>query len=66
MAVGRTSLAIAALTDPAMALALLKSLPDPQQYAEAMENLDRRTQRIRQRQTEEKAHQHNKRFGKRK
>ena len=63
MAVGRTSLAIAAMTDPAMALAFLKSLEDPQKYAEAMEDLQGRTKRIRQRQTEEKAHQRNKRFG---
>ena len=63
MAVGRTSLAIAALTDPAMALAFLKALGNPQVYAEAMENLDKRTQRIRQRQAEEKAHQRNQRFG---
>ena len=65
-AVGRTSLAIAAFTDPAMALAMLKALPEPEKYAAEMENLDKRTQRIRQRQAEEKAHQRNKRFGKRK
>ena len=65
-AVGRTSLAIAAFTDPAMALAMLKALPDSEKYAAEMENLDKRTQRIRQRQAEEKAHQRNKRFGKRK
>ena len=63
MAVGRTSLAIAAMTDPAMALAFLKALNDPDAYGEVMESLDKRTQRIRQRQTEEKAHQRNKRFG---
>ena len=63
MAIGRTSLAIAALTDPAMALAFLKSLGQPEVYKEAMENLDKRTQRIQQRQKEEKAHQQNKRFG---
>ena len=63
MAVGRTSLAIAAMTDPAMALAFLKSLGQPEIYKEAMENLDKRTQRILQRQKEEKAHQQNKRFG---
>ena len=62
-AVGRTSLAIAAMTDPAMALAFLKALNDPEAYGEAMENLDKRAQRIRQRQDEEKAHQRNKRFG---
>ena len=64
-AVGRTSLAIAAFTDPAMALAMLKSLADPR-YAEAEESLEKRTERIRQHQAEEKAHQRNKRFGKRK
>ena len=63
MAVGRTSLAIAAMTDPAMALAFLKALGQPESYQEAMENLDKRTKRIRQRQVEEKAHQRNKRFG---
>ena len=63
MAVGRTSLAIAALTDPAMALAFLKALGNPEAYREAMENLETRTKRIRQRQDEEKAHQRNKRFG---
>ena len=63
MAVGRTSLAIAALTDPAMALAFLKALGDPEKYQQAMEDLQNRTKRIRQRQTEEKAHQRNKRFG---
>ncbi len=63
MAVGRTSLAIAAMTDPAMALAFLKSLGQPETYKEVMENLDKRTQRILQRQKEEKAHQQNKRFG---
>ena len=63
MAVGRTSLAIAAFTDPAMALAFLKALGDPNAYADAMENLQERTRRIHQRQAEEKAHQRNKRFG---
>ena len=61
-ATGRTSLAIAAFTDPAMALAMLKALADPK-YAEAMENLDKRTQRSRQHQAEEKAHQRNKKMG---
>ena len=63
MAVGRTSLAIAAMTDPAMALAFLKALGDPEKYQQAMEDLQTRTKRIRQRQTEEKACQRNKRFG---
>jgi len=63
-AVGRSSLAIAALTDPALALAFVKALGNPEQYQQALENLDKRTARIRQRQAEEKAHQKNKRMGK--
>ena len=63
MTLGRTSLAIAALTDPAMALAFVKALPNPEAYTDALENLAERTQRIRQRRDEEKAHQRNKRFG---
>ena len=63
-AVGRQELAIGALTDPAMALAFCKSLPESEKYAEVMENLDKRSQRIAQRRREEKAHRHNKRFGK--
>ena len=63
-AVGRTSLAIAAFTDPAMALAFVKALPTPD--PKLLESLDRRVQRIAQRQKEEKAHQRNKRTGKKK
>ena len=63
-AVGRQELAIAAMTDPAMALAFLKALPNPEAYAEAMENLDKRSTRIAQRRREEKAHLRNRRGGK--
>ena len=63
-AIGRSSLAIAALTDPALALAFVKALGEPEKYQQALENLDKRTARIRQRQAEEKAHRKNKRFGK--
>ena len=66
LAVGRQSLALAAFADPAMALAFLKALGQPEQYADAIANLDRRTQRIRQRQKEEKAHRKNARLGKKK
>ena len=62
--VGRQEVAISALTDPAMALALLKALPNPEQYTEAMAALDKRSQRIAQRRREEKAHQRNKKMGK--
>lgn len=63
-AIGRTSLAMAAFTDAAMALGFLKAVEQPDAYAEAMENLADRRARVRQRQTEEKAHQRNKRQGK--
>ena len=63
MAIGRTSLALAAFTDPAMALAFLKALPEPAKYADAIESLDKRTKRIQQRAAEERAHQRNKRQG---
>ena len=62
-AIGRTSLAMAAFTDPAMALAFVKALGDPETHKEALESLDRRTKRIRQRQQEEKNHQRNLRQG---
>ena len=62
-AIGRQELAIAAFTDPAMALAFLKALNQPQVYQEAMEDLEKRSKRIRQRQAEEKAHLRNKRTG---
>ena len=63
-AIGRTSLAIAAFTDPAMALAFVKALGNPQKYAEELASLDKRTARIRQRQKEAQAHEKNVRFGK--
>ena len=64
MAIGRTSLAIAAFTDPAMALAFVKALGDPEKYKKELESLEKRTQRIRQRQKETKAHEKNVRQGK--
>ena len=63
-AVGRTSLAIGAFTDPALALAFVKALP--QANPELLESLQHRVQRITQRQKEAKAHQRNKRTGKKK
>ena len=62
-AVGRTSLALAAFTDPAMALAFLKALSQPQTYAAALESLQKRTKRVQQRQKEQKAHQRNVKTG---
>ena len=64
--VGRTSLAIGAFTDAAMALAFLKALPDGEKYAKEAEILDAKNQKLRQRQKEAKAHQRNVRTGKKK
>ena len=46
-----------------LALAFVKALGNPEKYTEVLENLDKRTQRIRQHQKEEKAHQRNKAMG---
>lgn len=64
MAVGRTSLAIAAFTDPAMALAFVKALDEQERYRDVLEALDVKSQKLRQRQTEAKAHQRNVKMGK--
>ena len=66
MAIGRTSLAIAAITDPALALALVQSLPNPEKFAAVMEMLTEKSQRQRKRQSEAKAHLRNRRNGKKK
>ena len=64
MAIGRTSLAIAAFTDPALALAFVKALGQPEKHRSVLESLDKRTKRVLQRRTEEKAHLRNKKQGK--
>ena len=60
--VGRTSLAIAAITDVSLALALVKTLPkaDPQ----VLEVLTAKAAKAKKRQAEAKAHQRNIRKGK--
>ena len=63
-ATGRSQLAIAAVTDPAMALAFVKALGDPEKYKAELESLEKRTKRIQQRQKEAKAHEKNVRQGK--
>ena len=63
-AIGRSSLAMAAFTDPALALAFVKALEMREEYQEVLENLELKTKRVRQRQTEAKAHQRNVRTGK--
>ena len=62
--VGRTSLAIAAFTDAALALAFVKALPDPEKFKAVAETLDIKAQKLRQRKEEAKAHQRNVRKGK--
>ena len=62
--VGRTSLAIAAFTDAALALAFVKALPTPEKYQEVLEKLDEKSKKLRQRKEEAKAHQRNVRKGK--
>lgn len=64
--VGRTSLAIAAFTDAALALAFVKALPEPEKFKEVAEKLDIKAQKLRQRRDEAKAHQRNIRTGKKK
>ena len=63
-AVGRQELAIAALTDPAMALALVKALPQNETTAEVAVVLEEKVKHAKQRQKEAKAHQRNVRKGK--
>ena len=64
--VGRTSLAIAAFTDAALALAFVKALPAPEKFKDVAEKLDIKAQKLRQRKDEAKAHQRNVRTGKKK
>lgn len=63
MAIGRTALAIAAVTDAALALALTQALGQPEKYAEALEYLTVRVQKGKQRLAEAKAHERNRRHG---
>lgn len=64
MAIGRTSLAIAAITDVQMALALVTALGQPERYREALEVLSAKAQKAKKRQAEAKAHKKNLRKGK--
>ena len=66
LSVGRTSLAIAAFTDPALALAFVKALGQPEKHKAVLESLDKRAKRVLQRRAEEKAHLRNKKQGRKK
>lgn len=64
LAVGRTSLAIAAVTDAPLALALAQNLPEPAKYQAAIAVLEEKASKLKKRQAEAKAHQRNVRKGK--
>ena len=64
--VGRTSLAIAAVTDVQLALALVNSLNQPEKYKQVLEVLSGKAERVKKRQAEAKAHQRNLKKGKKK
>ena len=64
--VGRQSLAIAAVTDVQLALAMVTALGQPEKYKTVLEVLNRKSERLKQRQAEAKAHQRNLRKGKKK
>ena len=64
--VGRQSLAIAAITDAQLALALVTALGQPEKYKAVLEVLNAKAEKARKRQAEAKAHQRNIRKGKKK
>ena len=63
-ATGRESLAIAAITDAPLALAMLQSLPEPEKYRASIDILSEKTRKLKQRRQEAKAHLRNVRKGK--
>ncbi len=64
LAIGRTSLAMAAVTDAALALSLVRALP--RQEEKVLETLEAKVSRQRKLQSEAKAHARNVRKGKKK
>ena len=62
--IGRTSLAIAAITDVQLALAMVNALGEPEKYKAAIEVLTQKSQKAKKRQAEAKAHKRNVRMGK--
>ena len=64
MAVGRQALAIAAITDSELALALLRAMPQPERYGKEEEILKGKAVKASARRAEAKAHTRNKRMGK--
>ena len=64
--VGRTSLAIAAITDVQLALALVTALNQPEKHKAVLEVLTAKAEKAKKRAAEAKAHQRNLRKGKKK
>ena len=64
--VGRQSLAIAAITDAQLALALVTALGQPEKYKTVIEVLTAKVEKVKRHQAEAKAHQRNIRKGKKK
>ena len=62
--IGRTSLAIAAITDVQLALAMANALGEPEKYKAVIEVLTQKAQKAKKRQAEAKAHKRNVRMGK--
>ena len=66
IAIGRQELAIAAVTDPALALALVQALGQPERYKASIEVLSAKAARAKKRQAEARTHKRNVRMGKKK
>ena len=64
--VGRQSLAIAAVTDVQLSLAMVTALGEPEKHKAVLEVLTAKAERAKKRQAEAKAHQRNVRMGKKK
>ena len=64
--VGRQSLAIAAVTDVQLSLAMVTALGEPEKHKAILEVLTAKAERAKKRQAEAKAHQKNLRKGKKK
>lgn len=62
--IGRTALAIAAITDVSLALALVNALGEPEKYKAVIGVLSDKEKRLKQRKAEAKAHARNVRTGK--
>lgn len=62
--IGRQELAIAAITDPGMALSFVEGLGEPEKHKAVIEMLQSKKKKMMQRQKEAKAHARNVRFGK--